>query len=259
MPTTIAIMAPELSGETGLTLHLKTTAGVTVNTGGDTLTEDPASSGRFTASVAETLSALYHCGVNDADGIVREGWLPNGETLIQDSYPSAASGGGDAEQATSESILTAVTAHTTTLANISAKTTLITSGRIYVLSRVAGTTINAKIGDDHLVAASNALTLEVDDQDCALYQFLTTEAHTSVTFGAGRGRSRDEIEGTVAVASITHVGTVTYIPIEITSAETINLQPDTYSYDIQVITAAGYKVTKPGLEGTLQLVADRHE
>lgn len=86
MPT-IAIHAPELTGETGLTMFLYSLAGVLANTGGDTLTESPESSGRFEATVAESLSGIYNARVHDAGGVVRDGWLPDGGTLVVDSYP----------------------------------------------------------------------------------------------------------------------------------------------------------------------------
>lgn len=86
MPT-IAIHAPELSGESGLTLELWTLAGVLTNTGGDSLTESPASSGRFVATVAETISETHHARVKDSlSVVVRDGWLPRGATIVQDAY-----------------------------------------------------------------------------------------------------------------------------------------------------------------------------
>jgi hypothetical protein len=83
----IAWTAPELTGETGLTLYLYTTAGVLINTGGDALSESPASSGRFVATVAESISAIASARLHDAVGPVRDGWLPVGSTLVQDEYP----------------------------------------------------------------------------------------------------------------------------------------------------------------------------
>lgn len=256
---TIAVHAPELTGETGLSLYLWSLAGVLLNAGGDALTETPASSGRFVADVAETVTATMHARVHDAVGIVRDGWLPDGTTLIVDAYPATGGGGGtgDAEQATSEDILEIVTANGVKLDTIAAKTALITAGRIRVLSRVAGAVITAKAGDDHLVAASNALSLEIDDDDCAIYQFLRTATHTAIEFGAGQSTLKDEITADISSAEITHVGTQTFVPIELAGTKTVNLRAGEYAFDIQVTTASGHKVTKPELEGTLNLTTDR--
>jgi len=104
----IAWTAPELTGETGLMLYLYTTAGVLINTDGDALSESPASSGRFVATVAESISAIASARLHDAVGPVRDGWLAVGSTLVQDEYPVTSSGGGDALEATSQDILNIV-------------------------------------------------------------------------------------------------------------------------------------------------------
>jgi hypothetical protein len=103
----IAWTAPELTGETGLTLYLYTTAGVLINTDGDALSESPASSGRFVATVAESISSIASARLHDAVGPVRDGWLPVGSTLVQDEYPVSSSG-GDATLAKQAEILAAI-------------------------------------------------------------------------------------------------------------------------------------------------------
>ena len=86
MPT-IVVHAAELSGLTGMTLDLRTLAGVLTNTGSDTLTEDPASSGRFTATVAEAITETHYAVVKLSSGVTaRDGWLPRGATMIQDAF-----------------------------------------------------------------------------------------------------------------------------------------------------------------------------
>ncbi len=86
MPT-IVVHAIELSGQTGMTLELYTLAGVITNTGGDALTESPASSGRFTATVAETISETHYAVVKLSSGAAaRDGWLPMAATIVQDAY-----------------------------------------------------------------------------------------------------------------------------------------------------------------------------
>ena len=88
--TIVAIHMAENLGLTGFTLYLrKTSDGTLVNTGGDALTESPASSGRFTATVAESWTETLAAVVLDSNSLaVRDGWLASGETIIKDSYPA---------------------------------------------------------------------------------------------------------------------------------------------------------------------------
>lgn len=93
---TIAIQAGELSGTSGLTLwvYLEST-GVLQNTGGDSLSESPSSTGRFVATVAETLTGVMYCVVKDSGGyVVRDGYLDDGDTIVQPGYPSNGGGSG---------------------------------------------------------------------------------------------------------------------------------------------------------------------
>ena len=88
--TTVSIHMPENTGLTGFTLYLrKTSDGTLVNTGGDSMTESPASSGRFTATVSEAWTETLAVVVLDSNSLaVRDGWLASGETIIKDSYPA---------------------------------------------------------------------------------------------------------------------------------------------------------------------------
>jgi hypothetical protein len=97
---------PEQSGQTGLTLWLrKTSDGTLVNTGGDVLSESPASSGRFTATVAESWTETLAASVRNASSLtVRDGWLADGETLVRDAYPSTGGGSGGAGDASQETV-----------------------------------------------------------------------------------------------------------------------------------------------------------
>ena len=90
MPT-VSIHMPEQSGQTGLTLFLrKTSDGTLLNAGGDGLTEDPESSGRFVATVAETHAEIVAASVTNAGSLtVRDGWLAVGGTIVVDGYPSS--------------------------------------------------------------------------------------------------------------------------------------------------------------------------
>lgn len=95
--STISIHMPEQTGLTSQILYLrKTSDGVLVNTGGDALTEAPASSGRFTATVGETWAETLSVTVKSSDGFaVRDGWLAVGGTIVLDGYPGYASPGNN--------------------------------------------------------------------------------------------------------------------------------------------------------------------
>lgn len=167
----------------------------------------------------------------------------------------SASGGGEGG---SDEILDAVTATNARLDIIAAKTNLINAGRLRVLSRVAGNVITAHAGDDHLLLAENALTLEVDDDDASLYALLTDAGNLNVKFGAGRASDTDadEISATIPAANVRHVGTSTFVDIELPSATTAGRRGE-YEFDIQITTAAGYKITPQQLQGTLMIEVDR--
>lgn len=105
--TTVSIHMPEQSGQTGLTLFIrKTSDGTLLNAGGDALSESPASSGRFVATVAETWTETLAAAIRNAGGLtVRDGWLAAGETIVRDAYPSAGGGSGGIGDASQETLL----------------------------------------------------------------------------------------------------------------------------------------------------------
>lgn len=78
---------PEAAGEGTLTLWLRAPAGTVTNTGGDTLTESPANSGRFVADVTEELTEIQHASAHDAGGIVRDGWVEPHRGEVLDFHP----------------------------------------------------------------------------------------------------------------------------------------------------------------------------
>lgn len=92
MPT-VTVHAPELAGETGLFLFLRSaSAGVLLNAGGDALTETVT--GVFTATVAEAISSIHHARVHsssteNASTGLRDGWIATAGTLVVDDYASA--------------------------------------------------------------------------------------------------------------------------------------------------------------------------
>jgi len=86
---------PEETGLTDQSLWLRSTIdGTLLNAAGDLLTEAPASSGRFTATVAETHAALQAAVVLRGGLAIRDGWLVVDEIVVRDAYPSVGGGGG---------------------------------------------------------------------------------------------------------------------------------------------------------------------
>ena len=216
--TTVSIHMPENTGLTGFTLYLrKTSDGTLVNTDGDALTESPASSGRFTATVAESWTETLAAVVLDGSSLaVRDGWLAVGETIVRDGYP----GGLTSKQ---DATLTAIA-------------TAVSGGAIEPTSRVAsGGTITAYIGDDFKVRSDTELSLSVSDVGGTLYTKWSAIGEENLYFGASReGADVGAITGTVA--SITSVGSgasqTCKLTVEITNCGT-GLKPGTYDYQIE--------------------------
>lgn len=82
---TVSMFLPNLSGTTGLTLYLRKSSDYSlVNAGGDALTES-ATSGWFTATVAEAWTETLSATVIDGDGLVpAAGWLGVGSLIVSD-------------------------------------------------------------------------------------------------------------------------------------------------------------------------------
>lgn len=225
---TVSIHMPEQSGQSGLSLYLrKTSDGTLVNTGGDSLTESPASSGRFTATVAETWAETLAASVQNASSlIVRDGWLAEGETIVRDAYPSSGGGGGagDAEQATSLEIQETVEAIAASIAGAS---------KVEVVSRVAeGGDVTAYIGDDFRVRSDTQLEIPVADVAGALFTKLDTIGAANLNFSASRpAKGPGEITGTVADI-VQDSATQLTIVVEIVNCGS-GLIPDDYNYQIE--------------------------
>lgn len=236
MPTTITIHAPELTGESNLSLYLRTLAGALVNDGGDELTEDPSASGLFAASVSEDLSAvgLLHARVHDPAGVVRDGWLPQGATLVQDGYPATIEVG----DVTVNVDLSEVEAQ---LDLIQQRTAYLTSGRRpQVVSPVSeGGQIDLTTGYDY--TGDDALDLDIDDAGGVLYDLLTAAGVADVLFGASlERRATSLIAGTVT--DITHSDGITTLTIEVHHSQISTEAPFSELYEYQIarlMTATG--------------------
>jgi len=124
---TVSIHMPENTGVTGFTLYLrKTSDGALVNTGGDAMTETPSGSGRFTATVAEAWTETLHATVLDGSSLaVRDGWLADDSTIVQDSYPATVtvSGGGGGSGTGARAVTITVNDGTTALQNATLRLT----------------------------------------------------------------------------------------------------------------------------------------
>lgn len=244
MPTITIIMTRQV-GETGLTLFLRReSSGALLNAGGDALTESPADSGYFIATVAEVIDEICSAVVTDAIGPVDGGgWLPKGGTLITDTYPYAV-GALTVEQAAQ-------------LDAIEAKTAQITGARLQVVGPVTpGGDILLIVNKDYVDAAENGLTRTISDVGGLLHARLTdVDLAAELRFGAGRQSGIGQIVGTIA--EVAYAADVTSITIEIDRAEIPDslLAADDYEYQIERETSAGDKVVE--VSGNLTLVRRR--
>ena len=274
----VSIHMPEQSGQTGLTLFLrKTSDGTLLNAGGDALAESPASSGRFTATVAETWAETLAASVRNASNLtVRDGWLASGETIVRDAYPSAggSGGAGDAEQATSLEILEAVdsiavalsgsgpvepTGATETvmarLTRIEAATGSILGGRVL---RSAGPVtpagdISLVVGSDYVEDIDGSLLRSFSDPGASVYAKLTAGALSQLVFSAAEKPSdpaTKRIAGTIT--EVSEADGVTSVRIEILRTA-IPVGPYSADWKYHIWREADDLVSPPLLEGCLTL------
>lgn len=178
MSETITIEAPGLSGDTGLTLYLRSQVDNSLlNTGGDALAETSGSQGLFTTTLDESRASgvTYRMIVEDTAGVVWYDWLDPGETRNREALAASSGGGsGDASQDTLEEVLA-------TANQIKAKTQLITGDGVNVVAPVTQTgVLRLGIGTDDVgrwklpvkVAAGASLRSFLQSNDVALVQFI---------------------------------------------------------------------------------------
>lgn len=99
MPESIKVWLDDQIGISGQYLWLRKSDGTLINTGGDALTESPAGSGQFSATLAESRTGLGTLratitGSSDSADAVAAGWLAESATLVVDEYPQAGSSSG---------------------------------------------------------------------------------------------------------------------------------------------------------------------
>ena len=213
--TTVSIHMPENTGLTGFTLYLrKTSDGTLVNTGGDALTESPASSGRFTATVAESWTETLAAVVLDSNSLaVRDGWLAVGETVIRDAYPTDLTdikgAGWSSTTDTLEKIRDAITA---ALDSIIASVS-VTPGAL------SGWPETMSIGDSYTDDCSRSIHLFVrdasDDPITAIGSHAFTDADFTATVILSQGAQRGRVIGTATW----EVGPEGYLNVQIPSKE----------------------------------------
>ena len=221
--TTVSIHMPENTGLTGFTLFLrKTSDGTLVNTNGDALTESPASSGRFTATVAEAWTETLAAVVLDSNSLaVRDGWLANGETIVRDGYPAgSASGGLTPDQAAQ-------------LNRIETQTSKLSGTSVEVTGNVKpGGQIVLKHGDNHTVALGNPIVVAVSDIGGSLYTLMNAVGAGNLQVAAIRGTDQaSRILGTVS--SLSYASDVLTVTMQFTAAETAKgIVGPVYVYDV---------------------------
>jgi hypothetical protein len=234
MPT-VSIFAPELSGTTGMFVFLRAADdGVLLNPGGDALTESPASSGRFTATVAESINEIHHARIYESGSespaaVLRDGWIAASGTLIIDGYPSAGGntggGGGDATLANQELILDEIDALATQVSTA-------ISGGISVVEfeplTIVGFPTQLNIGDSYTEDCNASITVYMRDSNDDPITGVGTHAFTDPDFAPSLVISK---EGQIArvTATVTFVdapgAAENYLKVEIPRDQTIRATP----------------------------------
>lgn len=272
--TTVSIHMPEQSGQTGHSLYLrKTSDGTLINAGGDALTESPASSGRFTCDVAESWSETLAAAVLKSSLIVRDGWLPSGSTLVQDSYPDSAAGGSTDWTANERTAIRAIlgvpsSGTTPTDPTIGIMDT-IRDGITAVSAALSGTppTAISPVADggaitlycdaDYRVRSDTELVITCADPAGGLLSTLTAIGVAQLRFGASRaGQVSGLITGTIASLSSSGTGASQQllVAVEIVAAGTGLRPSDDWTWQIWSRRTQGSEVDDyPHLEGTLDL------
>jgi hypothetical protein len=244
MPETITVWLDDQIGITGQYLWFRKSDGTLLNTGGDALTETPASSGQFAAALAEsrtglgTLRVVVTSSSDPADAALA-GWLAEDATLVSEEFPGA-SGGLTTEQ---ENTLNGIA---TTLAGASA---------IEATGRVVGGDVSAYIGDDFRVRSNTQLEIPVADVGGALYTKLNVITAANLSFSASRpNKGPGEITGTVS-SIVQDSATQFHLVVEIIECGS-GLRPDDYTYQIEQSQTHSSEIdTFVELEGTLTLKA----
>lgn len=164
--------------------------------------------------------------------------------------PEALRDRGDAAWLTGSSSGGLTSDQAAALTRIDTKTALITGGRLQVAGAVTpGGDITLVIGDDHVAAAGSQLVRTISDTGGALHTRLTAAA--SITFGAGRAGTANQITGTVTSSYSANVTTLT-ITIDSDNIDSDAIPSEDYTYQVQRVTADGDHVVE--VSGNLTLL-----
>ena len=234
--STIAIQAGELSGQTGFTLYVYNESGVLQNTGGDSLSESPSSSGRFVATVAETLSGTMYCIVKDGSGYsVRDGYIADGDTIVQPGYPS--SGGGAGSSISVDDIFSKAVPGSYAIGTAGYRIGLISSATVSSSSPVAddGTLTEIVIGDDYKAANGRAFEWTITPDSGFSY------GTSTCSFG---GKSPDGKYSWLVTGTITPSGSNWILSFDLSKTATADLGPGIYDWSVEVKDASSNEVTK---------------
>lgn len=224
MAETISLHAPELIGVSSLTAYLyRMDTGVLVNTGGDALTEDPASSGRFTFTLAESRTGLgtLRCDVRSGSVSYRYGFLASDSTRVSDIEPVSV------DLSAIEAQLDIIQAKTDTIGSASAITSLL-AGAVLEPGTISGFPETLTIGDSYTEVNGREIQIPIVDTDGVPISS-TGElnfADATITFQISRSGETDTtrtITGTATFVDPPGTGTgagAPYAVIELPASET---------------------------------------
>lgn len=243
MPT-VSIHMPENVGLTGFTLFLrKTSDGTLVNAGGDTLTESPTASGRFTATVAESWTETLAAVVLDSSSLaVRDGWLASGETIVSDSYSSG--GGSTAADIWAYATRTLTSALTITTDDIDAIVAGVTAAGPGLYNAIRNNDLTLRIGDEFEQSITGLGNLTGHSDIVFTLKAAETDADTAAKVYLSKNNGLTRLNG--AAYGTTANGTITVddatngdITIRISSAATASLTKATRVDAVKVLQSGG--------------------
>lgn len=243
--TTVSIHMPENTGLTGFTLFLrKTSDGTLLNAGGDALTESPASSGRFTATVAEAWTETLAAVVLDGNNLaVRDGWLASGETIVRDGYPSSG-GGSTAADIWAYATRTLTSTLTITTDDIDAIVAGVTAAGPGLYNVIRNDELTLRIGDEFEQAITGLGNIASRDDLVFTLKAAESDADTAAKIYLSENNGLTRLNG--AAYATTANGTITVddevngdITIRISSAATASLTKATRVDAVKVLQSGG--------------------
>lgn len=224
MAETISLHAPELTGIGSLTAYLYTRSiGALLNTGGDSLTESPASSGRFTFTLAESRTGLglLRCDVRSGSVTYRYGWLAEDDTIVMDVEHL------DTDLAAIEAQLDLIQTQTDLIGSASAITSLLAAA-VLEPGTITSFPETLTIGDSYTEVNGREIQIPIVDTDGVPISStgLLNFADAAITFTISRSGETDTsriINGTATFVDPPGTGTgagAPYAVVELPASET---------------------------------------